>query len=529
MFYSKKTIEISIYNCIQSHIVEINYLKKESKTKKCKSAFQRLPRHMRRRAASNNPKRLPKSVQALIQNNEVAKKKRKKRIFRRRNDPRWTILHIWFAKRFKLNLQWNIFVPIKNNVKNQRILYRSTKHGYTVFYLPFIKSFLLEYSALSDDSYFLQFLSKFCSNEDIFKLKNTPSDHSCTILLYEHNEYPFKLIGPCSFTKNKFSSYYLTMHKIVGEILMKEFFKHSNKITLKELCCSHICLIGPKSLDRLNKKLSKQITFDKDFGNSSKCFNITQNITINFTNFLDQIIDSNLKDRLIMLKNYHLGTLQVTEITVPNKYLKKIWSEINVNMPHLVGGIQDLQVMTINTGLLFFPNIGFMDCIFNNNLAEKCPLDLANKYILRNASILNELSEFSLEKIEQLKLKIETDNILIQVMVDYLKGIPRNEDVLVLPKEDAFILPFEKEQDFQCKINENKEPIGIIEYGCYSMLAAKCRAFGIITFKGLILLIKLNKTIRDQDGVKFLYGFTQTIYNHYNPVQITLADSKLLI
>uniref|UniRef100_A0A1I8FP40 POP1 domain-containing protein n=1 Tax=Macrostomum lignano TaxID=282301 RepID=A0A1I8FP40_9PLAT len=87
--------------------------------------LQRLPRRMRRRAASHNPRRLPlrlrrstfNEAQALMAKQKLRRqqKKRLKRLFRRRNRtrlgkerPDWLATHLWHAKRFSYGDQMGL-------------------------------------------------------------------------------------------------------------------------------------------------------------------------------------------------------------------------------------------------------------------------------------------------------------------------------------------------------------------------------------------------------------------------------------
>ncbi|VDN44076.1 unnamed protein product, partial [Gongylonema pulchrum] len=90
-------------------------------TKGPRTAIQRLPRHMRRRAMSYNVRRLPRAQRRFAKSATAASKHRKKapsRFWRRR--PRnlllnyvrrqrkqiWLETHIWHAKRFRMIEKW---------------------------------------------------------------------------------------------------------------------------------------------------------------------------------------------------------------------------------------------------------------------------------------------------------------------------------------------------------------------------------------------------------------------------------------
>lgn len=140
--------EVSIEAWVKARNVEIAALAEECKVKLPQQMSQRLPRYMRRRAASGNPKRIPKSVRPwwLDEKPSVKKKKKQKpkripaslaiRSRNKRNqDPTRSPIHVWLAKRFKIQLMWNRRIAWSNCTKNQRSLFRKSKSSYCIYYL----------------------------------------------------------------------------------------------------------------------------------------------------------------------------------------------------------------------------------------------------------------------------------------------------------------------------------------------------------------------------------------------------------
>lgn len=139
--------QLNLLRMIESRIVEIIQIEKDVKKKYPKLAQQRLPRYMRRRAASHNPARIPswlrcrglksKSRKKLSAYRRRVRFMKHKRILMRHarhrfKDPNKTLLHKWFAKRFKMDRSSEgtvEFVPLHNNTKNFRNLYRQTQNG----------------------------------------------------------------------------------------------------------------------------------------------------------------------------------------------------------------------------------------------------------------------------------------------------------------------------------------------------------------------------------------------------------------
>lgn len=141
--------EINLLNMIESRILDILQMEQEAKRKRPKLFSQRLPRFMRRRAACHNIKRLPRKLQSRSTSGKSRKSlmkfrrrdqfRRHKRILRKHSkhdfqDPTKCLIHKWFAKRFKLakDEPWKN-VPLYNNTKNRRNLYRQSVYGCAYF------------------------------------------------------------------------------------------------------------------------------------------------------------------------------------------------------------------------------------------------------------------------------------------------------------------------------------------------------------------------------------------------------------
>lgn len=111
-----------------------------------KLVFQTLPKHMRRRAMSHNPKRLPRlnrksHIAQMKKSGTPAKQKRPSRKYRRKatnlmleyirrqRKNIWLETHLWHAKRFHMTELWGYKLPLKSCDKTYRSNYRaSAKH-----------------------------------------------------------------------------------------------------------------------------------------------------------------------------------------------------------------------------------------------------------------------------------------------------------------------------------------------------------------------------------------------------------------
>ncbi|KAG5887847.1 hypothetical protein JTB14_005613 [Gonioctena quinquepunctata] len=117
-----------------------------SSSSSVKLAFQRLPKHMRRRAMSHNVKRLPRRLREIhtsqmTKSGLPPKQKRPSRKYRRRPNNlsdeftrrqrriTWLNTHIWHAKRFHMIEKWGYKLPNYGCDRGFRACYRATvKH-----------------------------------------------------------------------------------------------------------------------------------------------------------------------------------------------------------------------------------------------------------------------------------------------------------------------------------------------------------------------------------------------------------------
>lgn len=138
---------VQTYQYAAANIKEMDELVNEIKNPtSTKLIFQSLPKHMRRRAMSHNPKRLPrkyrvkhKSQMAKAGNPVTSKRpsrkfRRKpsnlmKEYIRRKQKNVWLETHIWHAKRFHMISKWGYKLPFASCDKTYRACYRaSAKH-----------------------------------------------------------------------------------------------------------------------------------------------------------------------------------------------------------------------------------------------------------------------------------------------------------------------------------------------------------------------------------------------------------------
>lgn len=134
---------IAIVNQVAGRIREINRLYNDIVTTKTDMLLhQMLPNHMRRRAMSHNPKRLPLKHRNIHSNQmaksgPTAKKRRPSRKYRRKpgnllieyarrkQKQIWLETHIWHAKRFHMRDLWGYKIPFAPTDKRYRASYKA--------------------------------------------------------------------------------------------------------------------------------------------------------------------------------------------------------------------------------------------------------------------------------------------------------------------------------------------------------------------------------------------------------------------
>ncbi|KAG5679978.1 hypothetical protein PVAND_009513 [Polypedilum vanderplanki] len=143
----KKRENINIVNHIAGRLKELKRLYNDVVTTKSDMlVHQMLPNHLRRRAMSHNPKRLPRKYRQAHINQmtksglEGAKKKRPSRKYRRRPSNLmkeynrrkqknvWLETHVWHAKRFRMKNMWGYRVPFTPTDKRYRASYKGANH-----------------------------------------------------------------------------------------------------------------------------------------------------------------------------------------------------------------------------------------------------------------------------------------------------------------------------------------------------------------------------------------------------------------
>ncbi|KAI9597889.1 ribonucleases P/MRP protein subunit POP1-domain-containing protein [Syncephalis fuscata] len=168
-----------------------------------KRVFQTLPRHLRRRAASHQPKRLPMekapSIATGVDKHGHRKKRRRpgaiiKEYERRQEKKRWLETHIWHAKRMKMIDQWGYRLAATPNDKSQRAAYRASAHIAMMQDVSYMGCIELEGPQLLLKA----LLDRICTSSVAgpSSPRFLAGSRQCTCTLHKPNEYPQQMIAP---------------------------------------------------------------------------------------------------------------------------------------------------------------------------------------------------------------------------------------------------------------------------------------------------------------------------------------------
>lgn len=213
----KRPETINIIQHVSERLTELKKLYNDVNTKKSEMlVHQMLPNHLRRRAMSHNPKRLPKLYRAAHINQmtksglEIKTKKRPSRKYRRKPSNLmkeynrrkqknvWLETHIWHAKRFKMANLWGYKVPYESTNKRFRATYKAMKSHcmiQDISYYPCIE-ITGDLKILTDR--FSKITSKVCGLSMTAKCYLNGAREG-QIYIYKRDSYPHKAIAQVSF------------------------------------------------------------------------------------------------------------------------------------------------------------------------------------------------------------------------------------------------------------------------------------------------------------------------------------------
>ncbi|KAJ4491245.1 NUC188 domain-containing protein [Lentinula edodes] len=205
---------IDVEKFAEARSFEINAMKTAIETASSASttrAWQVLPRHLRRRAASHNPRRVPLRLRDKARSEmdpmrrkvlgrampKLGKERRlpKEVIFmNRQHDKRWLETHIWHAKRMKMENMWGYRLAVTPTEKAFRPSHRASIHGSILH----DSSYLSLIEMTGPEATLKAILEMCCDTQDVSPgaQRYTSGARVCKTHIYAPNRYPLGLICP---------------------------------------------------------------------------------------------------------------------------------------------------------------------------------------------------------------------------------------------------------------------------------------------------------------------------------------------
>ncbi|XP_055597982.1 ribonucleases P/MRP protein subunit POP1 [Uranotaenia lowii] len=212
-----------------------------------KLMHQSLPLHMRRRAMSYNPKRLPRKfrythIAQYSKSGLPEKKKRPSRKYRRKasnllkeyerrqKSNIWLETHIWHAKRFHMTSKWGYKIPLTATSKSYRASYRATSKHCLLQDLSYYGCIELT----GDESILRQELQRICSDKvglTMVAKAYMSGVRAGQVWLFQIDQYPLHCLGQIKFlwkpqtTTQEKRTVWLFAHPVFYNSLVNELKK----------------------------------------------------------------------------------------------------------------------------------------------------------------------------------------------------------------------------------------------------------------------------------------------------------------
>ncbi|KAJ8080661.1 Ribonucleases P/MRP protein subunit pop1 [Marasmius tenuissimus] len=205
---------IDVEKFAESRAYEINAMQSAMKSASSSSthrAWQVLPRHLRRRAASHDPRRVPVRLRAKAKAEmDPVKKKalgrslpklgkskrlaRSEALLKRQRDKRWLETHIWHAKRMHMDNMWGYRLAVTPTEKSFRPSHRASYHHAILHDASYMG--LIEMKG--PEEVLKTILGMLCDCQGVSPTSKrfTGGSRALDTDFYEPGMYPFKLIGP---------------------------------------------------------------------------------------------------------------------------------------------------------------------------------------------------------------------------------------------------------------------------------------------------------------------------------------------
>ncbi|KAI9566167.1 ribonucleases P/MRP protein subunit POP1-domain-containing protein [Boletus coccyginus] len=202
---------IDVERFAEARAYEIDAMQKAIKTAGESSthrAWQTLPRHLRRRAASHDVRRVPIRLRDKARAEMDANKRRllgrpkrgkanqttrREALLKRQRDKSWLETHIWHAKRAKMQNMWGYRLAVTPTEKSFRPSHRASMHGSILHDASYYATIELKGPQL-----LLQAVLEQCCDPQVSgtNRKCMTGGRACETHVYKHATFPLDLLGP---------------------------------------------------------------------------------------------------------------------------------------------------------------------------------------------------------------------------------------------------------------------------------------------------------------------------------------------
>ncbi|KAJ7366798.1 NUC188 domain-containing protein [Mycena albidolilacea] len=207
---------IDVEKFVEARKFEINAMQTAQKTASgaaTQRVWQTLPRHLRRRAASHDVRRVPLRLRDRAKQEMTAVKKKALARFRpkqgkdkrlsrtetflkRQRDKSWLETHIWHAKRMKMQNMWGYRLAVTPTEKAFRPSHRASVHGSILHDASYQSTIQLQ----GPEKIIRSVLDGCCDLQGPGPgaKRYLPGARTIDTHIYEPGQYPFGLIGPAT-------------------------------------------------------------------------------------------------------------------------------------------------------------------------------------------------------------------------------------------------------------------------------------------------------------------------------------------
>ena len=257
--------ELKVKDFVESRYREMRtMLELSSRVSGNNAPQQQLPRHMRRRAASHNVKRLPLALREKYMKEQLKSgppvsskrpsrkhRRRPKNLFseyaRRSRKVRWMETHIWHARRFHMGNLWSCKIPLFRNDRGVRAAYRDSKNECLIADLSWMHCI----EVVGDEESIIEHLSVYTDRNSGSLLTNNDfieGRKEGRVMFYLKEGYPHKpicvvnflwksLLYPKDTSTNRHlllwvhpASFHLLLHIIVSDLSLKSVEEKEREI-----------------------------------------------------------------------------------------------------------------------------------------------------------------------------------------------------------------------------------------------------------------------------------------------------------